>query len=466
MNKYTILGLVFFLIITHFVSAQLFSGDGGKGIVIAVPPPNMSNQTSANAWIPQLFQDIITGNLARFSAMTVLDRKNEKLTLAEQELSANGNYSEDNYIRMGQLTNAQYIVAGTILPISGQYQTNFRINNTETNQIATSFDKRYQFKDVESGYAAKEITFELLKGMGVSVTETGRQALLSVKESQTQATIQLARGMSAEKNGDIVDALGYLYQASETSQTRNEATNRIDNISISVPQGSLREQAQAGLALREKWTKIQKDLLLYTLKNGILCVVYDFSEMKSRIDYDYNGVHFTMLPGVQIIPNVVAFSTWKKIHEEWNKVKNEEWARTSRIYFTPPRGTYSIYISIIDEYGDKIGETTRGYLGLGVDYDRNDEPVIQSQFKYFSKARYQIGNFDASVFIPLDKLTDTVTQKIEKITLTGFSHSVYNDVRNEIRALGYSFDNYDELIIDVPVYSYTEWQEWIAGQGR
>jgi TolB-like protein len=110
---------------TRTASGPLFTGTGGKGLVIAVPAPSMPGGSQTNSWMPQLFQDLITADLARYSAMTVLDRLNESLVLAEQQISASGNYSDDDYIAMGRLTNARYIVAGNILGVSGRYSITF-----------------------------------------------------------------------------------------------------------------------------------------------------------------------------------------------------------------------------------------------------------------------------------------------------------------------------------------------------
>jgi TolB-like protein len=131
---------------TRTATGPLFTGNGGKGITIAVPAPSLQGGGRADAWMPQLLQDLITGDLARYSAMTVLDRLNESLVLAEQELSASGNYSDDDYIAMGRLANAKYIAAGTIQRLSGRYSVSFRINDTETNAIRASFFKRSRLR--------------------------------------------------------------------------------------------------------------------------------------------------------------------------------------------------------------------------------------------------------------------------------------------------------------------------------
>ena len=59
----------------------------GAGLVIAVTSSEVRNGGKSESWIPQFFQDSITGNFAKYSKMTVLDRANENLTKAEQELS-------------------------------------------------------------------------------------------------------------------------------------------------------------------------------------------------------------------------------------------------------------------------------------------------------------------------------------------------------------------------------------------
>jgi TolB-like protein len=83
-------------------------------MVIAVPAPVMRNAADDDKWIPQFLQDVITGDLARFSAMTVLDRANDSLAIAEQQLSETGFYSDDDFLELGSMTNARYLVAGNI----------------------------------------------------------------------------------------------------------------------------------------------------------------------------------------------------------------------------------------------------------------------------------------------------------------------------------------------------------------
>jgi CRISPR/Cas system CSM-associated protein Csm2 small subunit len=244
-------------------NAAPYTGDGGKGIIIVVPAPAIQNHSVSEAWMPQFFQDTITGDFVRYSAMTVVDRSNEQLVLAEQNVSASGNYSDDDYIKMGNLTNAQYIVAGKINKIAGNYAVSFRINHTETNEIRAAFDKTYSLREIETGLASKEVIRELLAGMGIELTEAGEKSLLTVQDTQVRASAQLAKGMAAERSDNIVEALSFLSEALDADATKAEANKHIQSFFVDIPAGTIRERANYALAQKEKWKKIFSDLNIY-----------------------------------------------------------------------------------------------------------------------------------------------------------------------------------------------------------
>jgi TolB-like protein len=318
---------------TRAVTGPLFTGNGGKGIAIAVPAPSLRGGDRADVWMPQLFQDIITGDLARYSAMTVLDRLNESLVLAEQELSASGNYSDDDYIAMGRLANAKYIAAGAIQRLSGRYSVSFRINDTETNAIRASFNKQYGAEDIESGLAAKEAARELLAGLGIELTLEGERQLLTVQESPVRAQVNLARGMAAENADNSVEALSFYIQALEANPAMNEAERRIRQFANVSLGASIQEREQYAQRQKEKWDKIFADLQEY-VANKLPIVIYDFSTVKDTITDAGKRVNLAASPGVKIIPNRTVLAVWKAAGEEWLRVKsveeNKAWTESVR----------------------------------------------------------------------------------------------------------------------------------------
>jgi hypothetical protein len=423
-------------------NVPLFTGEGGKGMVIAVPAPALQNSTKADAWMPQLFQDIITGDLARYSAMTVLDRSNEQIVLAEQSLSASGSYSEDDYIRIGNLTNARYIVAGTIMNVSGSYTIAFRVNNTETNEIQTSFNNRYSVADIENGLAAKETVRALIAGLGIELTEAGEEALLTIPEVEVKATAQLAKGMAAEKNDDLVEALAFYTEATTIDSGMKEAAVRIETFGNTVQTSNIRERTEQGQREKEKWNKIFRDLKTY-ITNNLPIVVYDFSNVKDTINVRSSTVSFEITRGVKFVPNRTVLVVWKTVWDNWGRIKNLEenkfWASAVShpdMYSSAIALKCDVEIGVYDEYGDKIGT---GHLGGNISfyYEARSYQVV-AQHKYYEEQRF------VAVYctnIPVNMLTDTVNFKIDRV--------YYREPRENITP---------------PILTVSEWEEWLKTQ--
>jgi hypothetical protein len=104
-------------------------GDGGKGIRLAVLEPTSSGLSAQELWMLSLIQSSITGDFNKYSDMTLIDRQNLEKILAEQSQSLSGNYSDNDYIRIGQLTNSRYILAGSISKTYPSKQPLLPLNN-------------------------------------------------------------------------------------------------------------------------------------------------------------------------------------------------------------------------------------------------------------------------------------------------------------------------------------------------
>jgi TolB-like protein len=438
----------------------LFIGAGGKGMIVAVPTPIIHNSTTSDRWIPQFIQDLITGDLARFSAMTVLDRRNEQLTITEQQLSESGFYSDDNFIAIGNMTNAQYLVAGNIQNMSGSYIITFRINDITTNEIQSAFSQRYSLREIESGKAAKEVVRELLTGMGIELTSTGERLLFDEQDSQVniQAIQNLSRGMAAEKSNNIVDALAFFSGSLDSNYTKEESTRHIQSFFIDIQTDSIRERANYVLTQKAKWEKIFSDLKIY-IRNNLPIFIYDFSVIEDKIDVRSKEVTIYVSPGIKVIPNRTVLLVYKTIMDNWFRIRsieeNKEWVKDVRLpggtLSTQPSSydlsfTYSAEIGLFDDYGDKIanfrwyGSPPKLNYNYLADHGARINPSFQvlSQHKYYNDT-----NFDKIVCtVPHDKITNTITPKIERVYYS-------------------TTDNAGKKVIHniYPAFSAMEWQE-------
>jgi hypothetical protein len=343
---------------------------------------------------------------------------------------------------MGSLTNAQYIVAGKITKISDNYSVSLRINRTETNEIKAAFNKTYSLKDIETGLAPKEAVRELLAGMGIHLTEAGEKSLLAIQETQVQASAQLAKGMAAEKSGNIVEALAFFSGALDADATKAEAGQHIQSFFGDIATANIQERINYAMVQEAKWKKIFEDLKIY-LRENLPVAIYDFSISEDTIYTSSKRVEFKVSPGIKIIPNRSALMVHKKILDEWHRIseapENKEWVRSFYRLSLTEYIYYYIDIGLYDSYGDLIAEA-HSSRGIGASYTPGGRSQVLAQHKYYNDEEFKPIIFN----VPFDKITDTMEPKI--------IGSIYrNSVRKEP--------------VNAPLLSVGEWEQWLQLQG-
>ena len=377
----------------------------GAGLVIAVTAPEVRNGGKAESWMPQFFQDSITGNLAKYSKMTVLDRANEDLTKAEQELGETGFYTEENAVQLGQMTNAQYAVFGSITALSSSYELNFRAIDITTNEIKAAYNDRAGTKEIEA-VTIRAIITELLDGLGIGLSEKEKAQLAKTDRKSLNATKSLAKGAAAEKADNLIEALAFYAEAQKDSSTSKEARISMSKMLDGSFSGSdisdLKAKAKYGEEQKEKWEKILKDLAEYAAKNSVI-LVYDFSNIKTELSSDNKSVKLTGLPGAKLVFNRHTMLVVKQVLTEWEKTKankaNEYWTRTvntrnlSPIYKNDWEGSYYIYV-------------TDGTLKYGL-YDNTDYRIKEDEISlYLDRADFNVKPqnryFDDRQFKPIE----------------------------------------------------------------
>jgi len=214
--------------ISAVLSAQnnlFYEGSGGKGIRIAVLQPSNSNLPSQEEWLLRLVQSTITGDFNKYTAMTVIDRQNLETVLGEQNASLSGNYSEKDYISIGKLTNAAYILTGTISKTSGGYIIELSVTDTETGVRKASFSpKNCSLDELQSTAIVKQAEEELLGQMGVTLSAVGKQMLResvssvpqTASNADTSATVTTEKGERLSFSDYLSKTADALYVLGET----------------------------------------------------------------------------------------------------------------------------------------------------------------------------------------------------------------------------------------------------------
>lgn len=432
----------------------------GEGLVIAVTSPNFSNASDNDSWIPQYFQDSLTGKFVQFSKMTVLDRKNESLIKAEQELSESGYYSENNIVQIGQFTNAQLVLVGNIQQISGDYEVNFRVNDATSNEIKASSNNRYSLIDMQSGKAVNETTQNLLEGLGIEFSDSEKAELSKVNQVKNSSIMNLAKGNAAEKSDDFMDALLFYMEAENDSSTSSEAKNSINkffgtNFFSGEGIQNLKAQFEYANLQTERWNKIFAELSKYIAKN-LTILVYDFSQSTATPNFSSQTVKFTVAPGLKIVPDRKVLLVVKRIKDEWDKIDDKEgknaWSKNVEVttahnspydptHYFELRGYvnfvgFCVYLGFYDDTGYRLKEDYTIIENLYLSFDN-----IKSQKGYFDDSKWE----NLNEILEYDELPEygDVTYKISKLEIRGYTYYRNAYVGTEqVRVM--SIDEYNE----------------------
>jgi TolB-like protein len=213
--------IILFCGVSAILSAQnnfFYEGTGGSGMRIAVLQPSGGNIPAQEQWLLRLVQSTITGDFNKYTAMTVIDRQNLDTILGEQQASLSGNYSEADYISIGKLTNARYILAGTLTKTGGGYMLELSVSDTETGVRKASFSpKNCSLDELQSTSIVKQAEEELLGQMGVTLSAAGKQALRDSVSSVPQAAsgADTSAAVTTEK-GERLSFIDYLSKTADS----------------------------------------------------------------------------------------------------------------------------------------------------------------------------------------------------------------------------------------------------------
>lgn len=388
---------------------------------IAIPTPTFDNVTSADAWMPQFIQDSLTNNFARLSNMRVVDRRNEQLAIAEQKLGESGFYDFDSAAQIGQMTNAEYLLAGNIQKLRDSYSMSFRVNNITTNEIAASFSGRYSVAEIENGVAVRDAVVELFAGLGIPLTDSQINSITADKK-KNDAVKKLAEGNAYEKADDYFVAISMYIESGEEEASQNVQRILDDNIP-----NSIKERAAYYNNQQKKWQKIFDGLREYMHDGEHLPIfIYDFSVATDKISANLKQFDYIISKGIKVIPNRTALMVYDKIQKAWNEIKskpeNKTWTRNLN-FPSFIDGIYYVEFELLDEYGDQIATTAFRYnLQLypnstdsrlnkgtaGIDR-RILGQTVKAQMKYFNEEKFSEIEFNK---VPIGSATDTMSCRV------------------------------------------------------
>ncbi|MDR0684122.1 MAG: tetratricopeptide repeat protein [Spirochaetaceae bacterium] len=392
------------------LSGPLFEGDGGKDIRLAVLEPELRGAAASDVWLPVYVQGLLHSILRKYSAMTLIDRQNLNQIITEQDLAANGRFSESDFISLGNLTNAEYFLTGTVQKLpGGEFSVSLSITGSGSGESRASFMGNGTAEALQNGTLINGAVEDLLSQLGVELTETGRRSLVTGRYMAAQAEVGFARGLAAQQSGAAVEALLNYSQAAAFDPSQLESLTRLGSVSSEISGGSVSANILNDIQARNTWVEVFREVAAFFNSHLPFEITYDPNLVQiGTTDYAKNRVELGMW--IRAEPSAAGFTALNSLIEGLEKTgKREAWGfagwplrdirpRTTGTVLFPGVSSFSFAVqtALVNERGKVIA---RGSITLKT-----------------KKIGFKAG--DASVQAPEGALAQVVYPKVNAQDLT------------------------------------------------
>jgi hypothetical protein len=358
-----------------------FTGEGGKGMSLAISIPQSQGLNANQSYIPTLVQGILAANLSKYSAISVLDRVSLERVI-NQTLDPT---FEDNLdiIRLGHVAQVGNWLTGNIIKTSIGYTLQINITETTSNGITiASHTGNYTVVQFDDHSAINIASLALLEQIGVQLTLRAKNELEQANTSQQiNARIALSQGIVAQQHGTVVEALSYFYEATAFDPTVLEAANRASVITVAITSGNIGENVRNDIQHRNEWLKILREAANFFKTHPPYEIIYDPALIEGNINYSNETVDIYLNLGIR-----AKESSYKIIKDILlglqNTGKSIDWGFSN----WPESGAESIFIESILNYqinvilsngkGTTIGRSSSDFKGSGLSFSHDFGTII------------------------------------------------------------------------------------------
>jgi len=361
---------------------QYYTGDGGKGIRLAVLEPVGKGLSADEQWMLSLVQGSITGDFNKYSAMTIIERQNLEKIFAEWKESLSENYSDADRVKIGNLTNASHILTGSISKTANAFMLELTVTDVASGvRKATYSPTPVSPLALENLSAIKAASADLLRQLGVNLTSAALAELKQVANTaRLQAETMLARGIAAQRRGTEVAALSYFFQAAALDSSLFEASKRSSVIAANISSGNIGADVRNAIVWRKSWVArlTETEETFHSIINSAdppYTLFYSTGIKTGNIDYQTETADFSI--PINLSANLSWFHAMDRALKAVNAVldglnttnKKTEWklagwpwvgVTNTNPFATQKQYDISVVFELVNEQGRTIGNKTVG----------------------------------------------------------------------------------------------------------
>jgi TolB-like protein len=365
-----LLGLVF---LGPVAAQDYWTGNGGADVSIAVLVPEGRGLTTAEEYLPTMVQGVLVGDFSKFSAMKVLDRQNLEKVMAEGE---SGFYDESNFVQFGAVHNVQYVLNGALQKTGSGFSLQLKVTEAASGASKAVYTGSITAAELADLSGVRKASGDLLSQLGVSLTDAGKAGLLgTVSSSTVQAETALAKGITAQRSGTVIEAMSYYYEAARFDPGLAEAASRSSVLSADIQGGNIGQNVRNDIQRRAAWVKTLNEAAAFFKEHPPFEIIYDPATLtEGKIDYDKETAEMSFKA------MIVGTTGFKIIYDLDEGLKKNEKSRdwkigVNSIYQAIPE-TYSFDAVLVNEDGETIGRASSRFRpDRGYNFSHEDATV-------------------------------------------------------------------------------------------
>jgi len=384
--------------------ARPYTGDGGKGLSLAVLVPSAQGIGADQNYLPTMIQGVLVGDLTKYSAVSVLDRLKLETVLKETESGIYKN--EADFGRLGEITNVDYALTGNITKTGSGYAMQIQVVGTGKKTIGVTkaaYSGSCTIAELDDFTGIRKASLELLTQMGVTLTSAARSELSGAASRESvNAQTALAQGITSQKGGTVVEALSRYIQANDYDPSLAEAASRLNILSVNVSSGNIGADVRNDLQWRDQWVARLKECeefyANYIKETPSHYLVYSTNIRRGAVDYEKRTVALT-LQSMALYPEITWFSTLnrvvKTVRDGLTATKRapvwglDDWPRKSISGVNPFVGRVNAFwveVEILNSEGRSIRAKETVPLTCGWEYEYVYDSEYAEKFSRFSES--------------------------------------------------------------------------------
>jgi hypothetical protein len=223
--------------ISEFIPGPYYTGDGGAGLRLAIMEPE--GVDVGDTWLLSLIQGVLISDFKTYTGSVVIDNRR----------NAGGDSSAP--------AGARTILTGKLTATGNYvYILNLSVTDVEQGTLTATHAATVTAAQIVNLSAIKAASRDLMEQLSIHLTDAGIKALETVNPRERDAEIALARGIQADKSGNTIESLSYLYNAVSYDPSLEEALSLLDLMAGDLAAGRVGDTLRSDFSNRETWKTI------------------------------------------------------------------------------------------------------------------------------------------------------------------------------------------------------------------